>query len=126
MRNNPFTPSFGKVPPHLAGRDDVLEDMRNAFENGPGDPNLSTLLIGARGSGKTALLSCIAEDALSLGWISANVSAGMIVIAGRPISGSHSSVKSTHFSMKSAAKRLSAVGQVAKRASTSVTGTPWQ
>lgn len=73
---NPFTPTFGIVPAHLAGRQGILDDMRQAFDNGIGDPNLSTILIGARGTGKTALLSCIAEEAERHGWISANVVAG--------------------------------------------------
>ncbi|MEE1159451.1 MAG: ATP-binding protein [Atopobiaceae bacterium] len=72
---NPFTPTFGKVPPYLAGRDEVFSSMRDAFANGPGDPNLSTILIGARGTGKTALLSSIADEALEEGWVSADVSA---------------------------------------------------
>lgn len=77
---NPFTPTFGIVPTHLAGRKNILEDMYQAFDNGPGDPNLSTILIGARGTGKTALLSLIAEGAEQRGWISANVvaSEGML------------------------------------------------
>ena len=54
---SPFTPGFGSVPPHLAGREGLLEDMRRAFERGKGDPNLSTIIIGPRGTGKTALLS---------------------------------------------------------------------
>ena len=56
---NPFTPTFGIVPPYLAGRDVILNDMNKAFDNWPGDPNLSTILIGPRGSGKTVLLSDI-------------------------------------------------------------------
>lgn len=76
MGKNPFTPTFGIVPAHLAGRQGILRDMRQAFENGLGDPNLSTILIGARGTGKTALLSCIAEDAQQSGWIAVNVMAG--------------------------------------------------
>lgn len=72
---NPFTPTFGKVPPYLVGRDEILSSMRDAFANGSGDPNLSTILMGARGTGKTALLSSIADEALEEGWVSANVSA---------------------------------------------------
>lgn len=73
MGKNPFTPTFGIVPAHLAGRQGVLRDMRQAFENGLGDPNLSTILVGARGTGKTALLSCIADEAQQRGWIVVNV-----------------------------------------------------
>lgn len=70
---NPFTPTFGIVPPFLAGRDRLLDEMEAAFEDGPGNPNLSTILIGARGTGKTALLSCISERAQRTGWISVDV-----------------------------------------------------
>ena len=73
--NNPFTPTFGIVPPYLAGRKQILEDMDKAFDNWPGDPNLSTILIGPRGSGKTAMLSCIGDIALRKGWIVADTSA---------------------------------------------------
>lgn len=66
---NPFTPTFGIVPPYLAGRDSLLSTMREAFETGLGDPNLCTLIIGPRGSGKTALLSCIGDEARECGWI---------------------------------------------------------
>ncbi len=75
MKPNPFTPTFGKVPPYLAGREEIIDEMAQAFTNGPGDPNLSTIIVGARGTGKTALLTCIANEAASLGWITASVSA---------------------------------------------------
>ena len=66
---NPFTPTFGMVPPVLAGRKKILSDMERAFGNWPGDPNLSSILIGPRGSGKTALLSCIGDEARKAGWL---------------------------------------------------------
>lgn len=66
---NPFTPTFGIVPPYMAGRDAMLADMHTAFGNGLGDPNLCTLIIGPRGSGKTALLSCIGDEARENGWL---------------------------------------------------------
>lgn len=72
---NPFTPTFGIVPPVLAGRGKILSDMDRAFDNWPGDPNLCTILIGPRGSGKTAMLSCIGDIALQKGWIVADTSA---------------------------------------------------
>ena len=80
MSRNPFTPTFGMVPMVMAGRDNLLATMRNAFENGMGDPNMSTIVIGARGTGKTALLSCIADEARQTGWISVDVvaSEGML------------------------------------------------
>lgn len=72
---NPFTPTFGIVPLHLAGRSALLAEMENAFDNGPGDPNLSTILIGPRGCGKTALLACIAAAAQERGWIAVRTAA---------------------------------------------------
>ena len=72
---NPFTPGFGSAPLYLAGRKGLLEDMHRAFERGKGDPNLSTIIIGPRGTGKTALLSRIAQDASASGWVTASVSA---------------------------------------------------
>lgn len=72
---NPFTPSFGQIPPYMAGRSYIVNEILRAFDNGPGDPNLATIFIGARGTGKTALLSLLAEQATAHGWISASVSA---------------------------------------------------
>lgn len=69
---NPFTPTFGTVPPYMAGREDLLEELSGAFAYGVGDPNLSTIISGPRGTGKTALLSFIANEASSQGWICAN------------------------------------------------------
>lgn len=70
---NPFTPTFGIVPPFMAGRTYVIEDILNALDNGPGDPNLATIFMGARGTGKTALLSYLAGEAPAHGWIAVNV-----------------------------------------------------
>jgi len=72
---NPFTPAFGTNPYILAGRDAILDDMREAFINGPGDPNLSTLIIGARGTGKTALMSRIRTIAIEEGWLAVGTTA---------------------------------------------------
>lgn len=75
MLNNPFTPTFGTVPPIMAGRTYLIEDILRAFDRGPGDPNLATIFIGARGTGKTALLSHLASEAQRHGWISVSVAA---------------------------------------------------
>lgn len=72
---NPFTPNFGQVPIHMAGRSNIIEEMREAFENGLGDPNLCTLFTGARGTGKTALLLLLAKEAEQRGWISVSATA---------------------------------------------------
>lgn len=75
MERNPFTPAFGTMPAVLAGRDELLENMRQAFANGSGDPNLSLIAIGPRGSGKTVLLARIREIAGQAGWIAASTTA---------------------------------------------------
>lgn len=72
---NPFTPTFGIVPAYMAGREELVEELSGAFANGVGDPNLSTIISGARGTGKTALLSFVAAEAESQGWICANTTA---------------------------------------------------
>ena len=69
MSENPFTPSFGTVPLVMAGRNDLLQSMEDAFTRKGRDPLLSSLFIGARGTGKTALLTRIRELASSAGWI---------------------------------------------------------
>lgn len=72
---NPFTPTFGRVPFLMAGRDDIVVEIESAFENGPGDPGLSTIFTGARGTGKTALLVYLSRLATQRGWIAVNTSA---------------------------------------------------
>ena len=72
---NPFTPAFGTTPPIVVGRERILRDMRRAFISGPGNPNLSTILIGARGTGKTVCMSCIAQEAMQEGWVCVRTSA---------------------------------------------------
>lgn len=72
--NNPFTPNFGQVPIHMAGRSFLIEEITRALECESRDPNLTTIFIGARGTGKTALLSCLASSAEQRGWITADVS----------------------------------------------------
>lgn len=60
---NPFTPTFGEVPAHMAGRAVLLNDLKRAFSATKRHPSLTTAITGARGSGKTALLSLAAEEA---------------------------------------------------------------
>ena len=74
-KKNPFTPSFGSIPPLLAGREQILQDILNGLDNAPGDPYRTTIFVGARGTGKTVLLAKLAEEAAAQGWISANVTA---------------------------------------------------
>ena len=74
-QNNPFTPMFGRVPAYMAGRERIIDDMVLAFENGDSDPNLCSIFYGARGTGKTALLSYLSYRAQQEGWITASVTA---------------------------------------------------
>lgn len=69
VADNPFTPSFGERPLYFAGRRKVIDDMARAFESARRRPDLTTILTGARGTGKTALLSLISSEAEQRGWI---------------------------------------------------------
>ena len=66
---NPFTPSFGEVPAHLAGRQQIIRDLDRAFLSQRRRPELTSIFSGARGTGKTALMSSLATRAESHGWI---------------------------------------------------------
>lgn len=72
---NPFTPNFGQVPIHMAGRTHIVDAMKEAFDNGLGDPNLCTLFKGARGTGKTALLRYLAAESEQRGWLAVSATA---------------------------------------------------
>jgi AAA ATPase domain len=56
---NPYRPGFNEPPKELAGREAVLEDLREAIEVAALDGRMPrpTLLAGARGVGKTVLLA---------------------------------------------------------------------
>lgn len=75
MLANPFTPTFGIIPPYMAGRETLAEELSCAFANGLGDPNLCTIVSGARGTGKTSFLSFMASEAESQGWVTAKTTA---------------------------------------------------
>ena len=72
---NPFTPSFGEIPAHVAGRTQIIADISKALSKKSRSPELTSLFSGARGTGKTTLLSILANKAEGLGWISVNVTA---------------------------------------------------
>lgn len=74
-RPNPFTPTAGAVPPLLVGRDPELEEIVDSLQDGVGAPGRLTMLTGARGVGKTALLTEIAGRAQPLGWVSVDETA---------------------------------------------------
>ena len=62
--NNPFNPFFGVRPEQFLGRDDIVDSFIDAISN-KNSPWRSTLLIGVRGSGKTAILSQIQAKIVS-------------------------------------------------------------
>ena len=74
-QDNPFTPMFGKVPAYMAGRERIVDDMIAAFEGNGADPNLCSIFTGARGTGKTALLTYLGYRAEQAGWVVASVTA---------------------------------------------------
>lgn len=72
---NPFTPSFGEVPAHLAGRQQIIRDLDRAFLSQRRRPELTSIFSGAHGTGKTALMSSLATRAESHGWIAVKTTA---------------------------------------------------
>lgn len=66
---NPFRASLGTSPPLLVGRDEVIDDFRLGLEEGPGAHERISLLVGARGIGKTALLNELEDTAINAGWL---------------------------------------------------------
>lgn len=71
--SNPFTPSFGEVPLVMAGRDLLIHEFDRSFSSPTRRPSLTTIVSGARGTGKTALLTLVEEHAQQRGWISVDL-----------------------------------------------------
>ena len=65
---NPFSPGFGKAPGRLVGRDDLLFDLGEGLATGPRDERFTSIVMGVRGSGKTAVLNEIEDRAAGEGW----------------------------------------------------------
>lgn len=65
---NPFKPSAGHTPPLLIGRDEDINDFIEGIDNGPGAPSRLMRVSGARGVGKTVLLTEFATIARNRGW----------------------------------------------------------
>ncbi len=65
---NPYTPGAGTPPPELAGRDDLLNQVRITLARVRlGRPAKSVLMVGLRGVGKTVLLDRMRDDAEQAG-----------------------------------------------------------
>lgn len=67
---NPFKPTAGATPPLLVGRADVLDEISESIEDGPGAPSRLVRFTGARGVGKTVMLTETRKVANQLGWVS--------------------------------------------------------
>lgn len=81
---NPFTPSFGVPPPHLAGRDEILQSIREAMAAGPRHPGFTSLLLGGRGTGKTTILMQTEKALGEAGWVVCRTDA-LLPGADRPV-----------------------------------------
>jgi hypothetical protein len=68
-RNNPFRPSAGAEPPQLIGRTGLLDEFKYGLTLRSGAPGLLTIFTGARGIGKTVMLSEAEDAAREHGWV---------------------------------------------------------
>jgi len=69
MTTSPFRAGFGKSPPLLAGRDDILDQLSDALVEGTWTSERASLVEGLRGVGKTVLLNAVEDRARERGWI---------------------------------------------------------
>lgn len=73
-KTNPYTLSFGKKPPQIVSRYSEIENVTDTFTSEP-PPNQVFLITGVRGSGKTVLMTEIANQIKNMeGWIVINLS----------------------------------------------------
>lgn len=75
--NNPFAPGFGYPPPALTGRSEFVHKTLERISIGVGTDDLSTVVTGPRGVGKTAAVHDIMKKAENEGWT-------VIYTVGRP------------------------------------------
>ncbi|WP_165247038.1 AAA family ATPase [Adlercreutzia sp. ZJ141] len=74
--DNLFHPSFGSRPDRIVGRDDAIEQFIEGIKREPGHRDRATLILGQRGTGKTALLLQLADEAKARGFVAARVTSG--------------------------------------------------
>jgi hypothetical protein len=81
---NPFKPTAGATPPDLIGRAGLLDEFEYGLRQGSGAPGLLTIITGARGIGKTVMLSAAEGIARNHGWavISRTANPGFLAKAG--------------------------------------------
>lgn len=68
-QRNPFKPSPGSTPPVLAGRGEILDELEQSLNEGPGALGRTTIFTGGRGVGKTVMLTEVEDLALRAGWL---------------------------------------------------------
>ncbi len=68
-RKNPYAPGAGTIPPELAGRDEIIEEVSIQLDRcRNGLAYRSVLMVGLRGVGKTVLLNFLALEAEAKGF----------------------------------------------------------
>lgn len=67
-KENPFKPTAGGEPPLLIGRGKVIRDFEKGLDNGVGAPGRIMLITGARGTGKTVMLTVFGDKARERKW----------------------------------------------------------
>ncbi|WP_062311721.1 ATP-binding protein [Demequina rhizosphaerae] len=84
---NPFKPTAGAVPPLLVGRAALLAEVDEGIQSGPGHPARITIFTGARGTGKTVMLTESGDRAMTHGWlvIDESASPGMLARIGEAV-----------------------------------------
>lgn len=78
-RINPFKPTAGGEPPLLIGRSRVIRNFEKGLDNGVGAPGRIMIITGARGTGKTVMLTVLGDKARARKWgvIEETASAGL-------------------------------------------------
>ncbi|PJM78500.1 ATP-binding protein [Bifidobacterium scaligerum] len=67
-QSNPFKPTAGRMPPLLIGRDTIIDDFEEGLDDGPGAPGRLMRVTGARGVGKTVILTEFGRIAKARKW----------------------------------------------------------
>ena len=67
-QGNPFKPTAGRMPPLLVGRGVVTDDFEEGLDDGPGAPGRLMRVTGARGVGKTVMLTEFGRIAKGRKW----------------------------------------------------------
>ena len=72
---SPFVPRFGAVPPVFVGREKPLADLADVAGGNLNRKCAASLLLGARGMGKTTLMQVLTNNFSERGWLVLRVAA---------------------------------------------------